>query len=276
MNSIRILPILPTARRRATRLAQATPLVAVMLVALISCTDGSVTEPFQPVNPLAGLKSSYDSVAPMEDKLAPLASESRLGALSALKSASVSASAAAAGMNVSTIAFAPEAGPFEHQLPACDDCVFGAETGFPIGFDFKYFGTVYKTFWVSSNGFIAFQKPMHNGCCHGASIPVFDNINNMIALAWLDLVPAGGQMSFETRGTAPNRRLIFNLSDVLMFNEGGRRVSAQVILYERTNNVELHTTSQPAVVNHRITQGAENQNGTDAAFLAGRVASRTY
>src|SRR5687768_9150313 len=119
MNSIRIVPNLPTARRRATRLAQATPLVAAMLVALISCTDGSVTEPFVPASPVAGLKASYDSAASMEEKLAPLAAESRLGALTPLNSSS--ASSAAAGMNVSSIAFAPEAGPFEHQLPACDD-----------------------------------------------------------------------------------------------------------------------------------------------------------
>jgi hypothetical protein len=281
MNSIR--NVVPdqhtTARRRSTRLAQAVPFVLATLVVAISCADGGVTEPLVPVDPLAGLKASYDSVAPMEDKMAALASAGPVASLSSSSASASSASAsaaAAASMNVSAISFNPESGPFAHQLPGCDDCVFGGTSGFPIGFDFKYFGTVYRTFWVSTNGFLAFTKPPHNGCCHGATIPVFDNINNMVALAWVDMVPQGGEMSFETRGTAPNRRLIFNLSNVLMFNEGGRRVSAQLILYERSNNIELHTASQPQVVNHRVTQGAENQNGTDAAFVAGRVASRTY
>jgi PKD repeat protein len=273
MNSIRhaVPNVIVTARCRATRLARAATLFAAVLVGAVSCADGGLTEPLLPASPVAGLKASYDSVAPMEQKLAELTSVSRMASLRASASASGSGSLT----NVNAIAFAAEAGPFANQLPACDDCVFGGTTGFPVGFAFNYYGQNRSSFWVSTNGFVAFQSTP-NGCCHGMGLPVFDEINHMIALAWVDLVPQRGQISFETRGEAPNRRLIVNYANVPVFNEGGRTVTAQLILYERTNVIELHTTSQPSMTRHRVTQGAENQPATEAAFVQGRVASGAY
>jgi N-acetylneuraminic acid mutarotase len=52
---------------------------------------------------------------------------------------------------------------------------------------------------------------------------------------------------------------------------GTNRVTTQIILYEGTNAIEIHTTNQPA--GHTYTQGVENASGTQAAFLPGRVAA---
>jgi hypothetical protein len=275
MNPIRhaVPNVIATARGRS-RLAQAATFFAAVLFGAASCGDGGLIEPLVPVSPVAGLKSQYDSVAPQADKLEPPPTYSRASSLLASASASGSGSLT----DVASIPFAPNPGPFANPLPGCDDCVFGGQSGFPIGFSFSYYGTSYNNFWISSNGFVAFTRPTttNAGCCHGRPLPLFDAVNNMVALAWTDLFPKTGQMSFETRGEAPRRRLIINYNNVVVVSEGGKAITAQLILYEGTNVIELHTTSQPALALHNSTQGAENAPATEAAFVQGRVASRTY
>jgi hypothetical protein len=270
MNPIRhaVPNVILTARSRTPRLAQAALLFVTVLFGAVSCADGGVTEPLTPVNPLAGLKTQYDSVAPAEEKNAPAPSFSR-----ASLAPSFSASGAGSLTNVASIPFAPEPGPFASQLPGCDDCTFGGMNGLPIGFSFSYYGTSTNNFWISSNGFVSFSRPTHTGCCHGRPLPVFDIVNNMIAVAWTDLNPKPGQMSFEVRGDAPRRRLVINYDRVAVVGEGTRTVTAQLILFEGTNVIELHTTSKPAMTMRATTQGAENAPATEAAFVQGRVAN---
>ena len=109
--------------------------------------------------------------------------------------------------------------------------------------------------------------------CIGGLLPSDDGVNNIIALAWTDLYPpGGGQISYETRGSAPNRRLIISYTAVPWCCEVGvDRVTSQVILYERRSLIEIHTTHQDA--EHIYTQGVENADGTVAAFLSGRMAA---
>ena len=261
-----------TARSRDIRLARAAFFSAILFGA-VSCADGA-TAPAAPSGPFLGLEQQYDSVAPSLDKQAPPPSFSR--AMTASPLASVSGAGSLS--RIETIAFAPEPGPLAYSVPGCDDCVFGgsAGAGYDIGFSFNYFGTSYDRFWISTNGFVAFHNSASHGCCHGLPVPVLDAVNNMIALAWVDLVPLPGQISFETRGEAPRRRLIVSFDNVEVFNEGGRRVTAQLILYEGTNAIELHTTHKPSLIRHLITQAAENASATDAAFVAGRVANHAW
>jgi N-acetylneuraminic acid mutarotase len=169
-----------------------------------------------------------------------------------------------------SIPFGPEPGPFGNPGPSCDDCVFG---GLPIGFSFTFFGNSYTTFNLSSNGFIGFGPNTSHGCCSGQPIPSADGINNLIAAAWTDLYPGGGgAVSYETRGSAPNRRLIVNYEDIPWCCETGvNRVSTQIILYEGTNVIEIHTANQS--VGHIYTQGVEDASGTQAVFIPGRVAA---
>jgi hypothetical protein len=165
------------------------------------------------------------------------------------------------------IDYAPEAGPFANVVLLGDDATSGL---LPIGFEFEFFGNTYTEFNISSNGFIGFDAGMPNGCCSGRLIPSNDGINNIIAVAWTDLNPTqGGQISYETRGTAPDRRLIVSFNQVPWFFNGPGIVTSQVILYEGSNNIEIHTDEQPA--GKTYTQGVENAEGTVAAFLEGRV-----
>jgi len=168
------------------------------------------------------------------------------------------------------IRFAPEPGPFANVLTLADDETTGP---LPIGFEFVFFGNRYTQFKISSNGFIGFDQTMPNGCCDGGVIPSDDGLNNLISLAWTDLNPSGGgEIAFETRGTAPNRRLVVSYTGVPVFGEAAT-VTTQLILYERKNVIEIHTAHQDLSESHVYTQGVENAAGTAAAFIDGRVAS---
>jgi N-acetylneuraminic acid mutarotase len=177
----------------------------------------------------------------------------------------------ASSASVTSIPFAPEPGPFANSAGLfCDDCT---QQGFPIGFSFTFFGNTYTTFNISSNGFIGFSPGMPNGCCSGGSIPSANAPNNIIAAAWTDLYPeGGGGIFYETRGRAPNRFLIVAFQNLPWCCESWvNRVTTQIILYEGTNVVEIHTTNQS--VGHTYTQGVEDASGTQAVFIPGRVAA---
>jgi len=99
-----------------------------------------------------------------------------------------------------------------------------------------------------------------------------DEFNNVIAAAWTDLdTEYGGLISFETRGRAPSRFLVIDFQNVPWYAETEQRVSTQIILYEGSNTIEIHTANQPT--GHTYTQGVENASGTQAAFIPGRVAA---
>lgn len=172
------------------------------------------------------------------------------------------------GPTAVAIPFAPEPSP-AHDVLLDDDDVSPL---LPIGFDFVFFGNTYDHFAISSNGFITFD-PTSSGCCSGHPIPEADGLDDLIAVAWTDLYPpGGGRIAYETRGEAPNRRLVVAYEALGWFPEfDTNRVTAQAILYEGTNEIEIHTAHQSP--GHIYTQGVENADGTVAAFLEGRVAS---
>jgi N-acetylneuraminic acid mutarotase len=182
----------------------------------------------------------------------------------------LSLSASALATPVTSIPFDPEPGPFAHAVPACDDCV---QDGLPIGFSFSFFGNTYTSFNISSNGFIGFTPGTSSGCCSGRTIPLADGLNNLIAAAWTDLYPpGGGGVFYETRGRAPDRYLVVAYEHLPWYNDfGTNAVTTQIILYEGTNVIEIHTANQSA--GHTYTQGVEDASGTHAAFVSGRVAA---
>lgn len=143
----------------------------------------------------------------------------------------------------------------------------------PIGFDFVYFGTTYKEFQISSNGFITFDLGLTDSYFSAGDIPSSDTPNNLIAFAWTDLYPpGGGTITYETRGIAPNRKMVVNIDNSdWCCTIGEPKVTAQVILYEGSNIIEIHTAE--LTPGQTYTQGIENADGKEAYFVSGRVAS---
>jgi len=141
----------------------------------------------------------------------------------------------------------------------------------PLGFSFRFFDDTYTSVNISSNGFIGFDAGMSQGCCSGRPIPESDGIDNIIAASWTDLFPpGGGSITYETRGSAPNRRFVVSYGNVpWCCSNGPGAVTMQIVLYEGTDLVRIFTTSQES--GDTYTQGVENVDGTRAYFLPGRV-----
>jgi hypothetical protein len=140
----------------------------------------------------------------------------------------------------------------------CDDCVSGA---IPIGFNFCFYGTTYTSVYISSNGFLTFLSGMGNGCCNGVTIPTAGGIEGFVAGCWTDLNPgAGGSVTYQTIGTAPNRIFVAQWQGVPEYGYSNSN-SFQIKLYETSNRIEIHVSS--IVINgHNVTIGVENQTGT--------------
>jgi hypothetical protein len=141
-----------------------------------------------------------------------------------------------------------------------------------LGFTFRFFQNSYTQVNISSNGFIGFDSAMAQGCCTGRAIPEADGLDNIIAGAWTDLYPpGGGSITYETRGTAPNRRFVVSYSTMPWCCSGPAQVTTQIILYEGTDRIEVMTATQNA--GHTYTQGVENAGGTIAYSRPGRSAA---
>lgn len=156
-------------------------------------------------------------------------------------------------------------------LSLSDDMVSSAV---PIGFNFNFFCNTYSNVYVSSNGFITFNPASGTGCCGGQFLPDANDPNGVIAAAWDDLYPPGnGTVSYQTLGTIPNRRFVVTYSNVPFCCGSTPDVSSQIILYETSNNIEVHVANVNGADPGTI--GIENMTGT-AAFTPPNRNSSTW
>ncbi|UCB46554.1 MAG: hypothetical protein JSV25_03775 [Spirochaetota bacterium] len=173
------------------------------------------------------------------------------------------------------ITFSPEAGPFAYDVTSSLPGLGSVTGALDIGFSFTYFGNSYTQFKIYGYGTITFDSSFTAGNQFALNIPANDSYNDIIAVAWSQLELAqGGTISYETRGTDPNRRLIVNF-DKVATRTGFGTVTLQLILYETSNLIEIHTTNLEkgaAVNNGKVTQGVEDATGSTAYFYPGRVA----
>jgi len=169
---------------------------------------------------------------------------------------------------VSNIPFAPEPGTGT-AINLNDDQL---STALPIGFSFEFFCNVYTDFYISSNGFITFNGGSGNGCCSGDFIPSPFDPNDIIALAWEDLDPFGyGTIEYFTIGAAPDRILVVNFLGIAHYPGPGPNsdVTVQALLYETSNAIEIHTTTQPDAGGMH-TMGIEDATGVNGYAVPGR------
>ena len=143
-----------------------------------------------------------------------------------------------------------------------------------IGFDFTFFGNTYSQFSVSSNGFISFQNGGGSGTIP-QMLPNPANPNNLIAIGWSGFLPDFLQISYESIGIAPYRSLHVNFymesSSQPPGCPSGFYLDGQMILYESTNIIEIHTQNwNGGDCGIPSTQGIENEDGTAAYFVTGR------
>ncbi|MFQ5334613.1 MAG: hypothetical protein ACE5DN_00920, partial [Flavobacteriales bacterium] len=167
-----------------------------------------------------------------------------------------------------TIPFAPLVGTGT-ALNLSDDDVDGP---YPLGFSFDFFCETYDSFYISSNGFITFNADWTSGCCSGDWIASDWTPNNIIAFNWCDLDPSsGGSADYYTTGTAPNRIFVLNFVGIPTY-ESNIPSTTQVLLYETSNVIEIHTTSF-TYDDEDVTEGLEEMNGMFGHAVPGRNAS---
>jgi hypothetical protein len=102
-----------------------------------------------------------------------------------------------------------------------------------IGFSFDFYGVSYTDIAVQSNGGLTFGD-WEIGYTN-YSLPYYSD--PFIAVFWDDLNPsAGGQVYYQTMGSAPNRTFVVEWYNVPHWNVGGA-VTIEVILYEGSNEI---------------------------------------
>lgn len=145
-------------------------------------------------------------------------------------------------------------------------------TALPIGFSFRFYCNDYTNFYLSSNGWLSFGTAPTDPDWSCDPIPSTLAPNNMIALTWTDLNPGmGGSINYFTVGTAPNRQLVVNFTNVPHYNCNNCLVTTQLVLYEGSNVIEFHNTRiQNINASNRMTQGIENASGAVGVPVPGR------
>jgi uncharacterized repeat protein (TIGR01451 family) len=124
-----------------------------------------------------------------------------------------------------------------------------------IGFPFCYWGQTYDSLRIGSNSCISFDPGLGANMYkpfgipapgNYAAIPV--NIWNSIMAPWQDIHPGmGGQIRYFTDGIAPSRRFVVEFDSIPYFGGPNQDslYSAVVILFETTNNIEIHLIDRP-------------------------------
>jgi hypothetical protein len=125
-----------------------------------------------------------------------------------------------------------------------------------IGFDFWYLGVRYTTFCVSTNGFIDFSSSTANGKGSGAYGYDNTNFSSTTKTSLLTLAPfyddqvIGGNVDgtdslnnyirYQLNGTAPNRTLVVEWSQMDAYGNTTPDLNYQVVLHETTGIIEFN------------------------------------
>jgi hypothetical protein len=114
----------------------------------------------------------------------------------------------------------------------------------PIGFSFKFNGSTFTNFSVSSNGFIGLGTTLASSISPISS--PYDN--NLISVLGGDLQgQTGSSLRYVLSGTAPNRVLTVQWQNYSRYGETGISYNAQIKLLETSNIIQLiyGTITQP-------------------------------
>jgi gliding motility-associated-like protein len=150
----------------------------------------------------------------------------------------------------------------------------------PIGFTFNFYNNNHTQLVIGSNGLLTFDLGKANGFCAwalgGAGTvpnPGFVDYRNATMGCYMDMNPGlGGQIQYQTIGTAPNRVFAAIWKEVPVFSCGGCSYFA-ILLYEGSNNIEYHIGNKMPCTGWNgglAVQATENAAGNIGHFTPGR------
>ena len=151
----------------------------------------------------------------------------------------------------------------------------------PIGFTFNFYGTPVTQLIVGANGNISFNVALAGGADpYSISAPLLGNASVLDGICgpWadMDIYYTGtpiGIVNYSTVGVAPNRKFIVEYCHNGMYSCSSLWITSQVILYETTNNIEVHIGSHIACTTWNggyAIIGVQNATGSAATAAPGR------
>lgn len=135
-----------------------------------------------------------------------------------------------------------------------------------IPFYFEMYCAQKRVYQINSNGFIAFQDMLVAGDFTplgdtAQNIPNSDFPNDIIALAWADMLPnASTTFRSFTVGSLPNRTHVIEFANLPYKNDTATMVTGQIQLFESSNIIEIHA-SRSGSTTVPSTMGMENITG---------------
>ncbi len=120
----------------------------------------------------------------------------------------------------------------------------------PIGFTFNFYGIPYTSLVVSGNSYITFdgtQASAYSPWNIGQAIPNPGGLpENAIMAPWQDInTGIGGAVYYGMIGIAPNRKFVVTWCAVPMFSCTSDLYTAQVVLYEGSDKIEMFLQDKP-------------------------------
>jgi hypothetical protein len=214
----------------------------------------------------------------------------------ASNSTTITASATPVGYTVSAIANNPydptlfvtnilvdQLGTYNGGTPYVEPVSFGTlDDGrwdnITLPFTFRFYGNTFNALNISTNGWIGLGSSNTTATGYGVALPNAAAPNNVIHAITCDLTFAGvtnaAVLQYFEVGTAPNRKFVIDYSSIKFFT-GAATANVQVILYETTNVIEIHTFNCTNTTTPKA-QGIENSTGTIASVSTGRNNTNTW
>jgi hypothetical protein len=149
-----------------------------------------------------------------------------------------------------------------------DDNYGGA---FPIGFNFTFYGNVYSTFYLSTNGYITFGSGSWDYT--NDNIPSTNSPNNYIAAYWDDLTTGSGTIYYQTTGVEPFRSLVVEYYHVRPLSYSN--LMTFEIMINETGDMWLQYLTMNGMTGTSATVGVENSGGTVGTRYSYNTASLT-
>lgn len=143
-----------------------------------------------------------------------------------------------------------------------------------------FFGNTFSDFYVTTNGLVMFVTGTTQ--ITNFDIPHPNGTDNYIAPFWDDLIlDSTGDIMYRTIGTAPNRKLVIQYTNLTFFHSDVLLGTMQVILYEDSNNIQIQYRSIVDLSSDRAsgssaTVGIENEDGSDGVLCSYNTPGYVY
>ena len=202
-------------------------------------------------------------------------------------STTISASASPVGYKVSKILTNPQPLQGLNYLAQSGVDVYGLTAGnlddgrwdgIALPFTFQFYGIDYNYLNISTNGWVGLgftnsvttgiNTPLPNASAPNAVIHAVTSDLNFKPIPNLASNTNFSFIEYFESGSFPNRTFVVNYGDLHFFS-GGNTANVQVILYETSNIIEIHTSDCNNTTLGKL-QGLENSTGSVYSVVAGR------